>query len=354
MHKVDQNDLKFVIESGYRVLGWVPTFIGENDLYVNRTCFWLGKNKYITISHIKPVYYETMSGYWRPLSEVCTHHGNRDIRLSPKALHLMSPRFLNWLIKRQQLLGKELVFDYGFMGAGVQPKHLQFATTTTFYPDPHTETTTVDGNVLYNSDPSTWATMIGAASGNSAISDSTGNGGEDTMAGFFASTTSNRWRINYRGFFLFNTASIGSDTVDSGTFSGKQVASSNTDNYSQSVALVASAPASNTDLVTGDYDSLGSTRFCDTDIGMGGMSTNTYQNFALNSSGLTAVSTSGVTKLGTRASGDLNNTEPTWTSNGRSFVNWVNAESSGTTSDPKLAIVHTAPAGTFIPKVAFF
>jgi hypothetical protein len=108
------------------------------------TRFALRDGRFSDVVHIKPVYYQHASGAWRPLSEVCEHHGNREIWLRPDRVSWVHPAFLVWLMRRQRLLGRELrIGGPGY--AGVQPRHLEFAATLTAYPDKNPETATVDG-----------------------------------------------------------------------------------------------------------------------------------------------------------------------------------------------------------------
>jgi hypothetical protein len=99
----------------------------------------------VDVFHVKPIYYEALDGSWRPMAEVCTHHGNRRIVLAPHAWGMIHPRFLQWLMKRQRLLGSALEFDGGVLA----PERLEFALTLTAYPDASPETTTMDGHVGY-------------------------------------------------------------------------------------------------------------------------------------------------------------------------------------------------------------
>ena len=73
------------------------------------------------------------------------------------------------------------------------------------------------------------------------------------------------------------------------------------------LALVSSAPASNTAIVIADYAiaNWGSVRFA-TDILLTTFSaTSAYHDFALNSSGIANISKTGISKFGIRASSDI-------------------------------------------------
>lgn len=111
-NKVDPNDLNFIKEKGYLPVGWVPCPRGEDGkINPQVTQFDLGKGKFVSVFHVKPVYYETVNLTWRPLEEVCVYHGNRKIVLSNLALERMHPRFMAWLQKRQDLI-EDSVFGF--------------------------------------------------------------------------------------------------------------------------------------------------------------------------------------------------------------------------------------------------
>ena len=147
MHRIDDNDLAHALRLGLDPVAWAPCPRSEDGaINPQVTRFALADGQWADVVHVKPVYYETPAGDWRPLSEVCSHHGNRQIAIRPDRLSWVSPAFLRWLIARQRLIGSELaLWSPGY--AGVQPRHLEFAATLTAYPDPNPETTTVDGEV---------------------------------------------------------------------------------------------------------------------------------------------------------------------------------------------------------------
>lgn len=352
MHQVDKNDLEYVRNLGHNPVGWVPHFIGEDNLYVNRTLFSLADGSFVSVFHVKPVYYETVYGTWRPLSEVCTYHGNKKILLKPNALSVMAPRFLNWLVKRQAVLGSELLFDYGVMGAGVQPKHLAFATTLTAYPDPNPETTTVDGCILHTNNPSAavWATLRETTSYTVTAFDATGatNGIRSRVQNFNSSNVNSI----ERAFLLFDTSSIGSgSTLTSATFSlYVTVAAKNTSNATyDTMEVVQVTPASNTALATSDFlnvplsqeGTFGSLAITS------GFTTGAYNDWTLSSIG-TIISTTSITKLGLMTGWDYLDSQPSLPSNdNRCAVFGYDADYTGTGNDPKLVVVYTAGGGGF-------
>lgn len=209
--------------------------------------------------------------------------------------------------------------------------------TLTVYPDPSPEVTTVDGYVLDANRNTTWATIIS----------NPGTTSSDTVAGgaviyIRSTTTTNQWHTVGRGIHLFDTSSLTSSAnISTATMSIKGTLKSDGVGISPDINIYSSAPASNTALVAGDYDSLGSTAFS-TAIGYSSYSTAAYNDFALNASGLSNISKTGVSKFGTRnANYDAAASAPTWNSGKTTFMYGAYAEASGTTTDPKLVVNYT-------------
>lgn len=217
-------------------------------------------------------------------------------------------------------------------------------TTTVVYPDADPETTSADGYTVHNTGLDTngisWASLTAAAG-----TDGRANNAEDTAMGI-RSAIGSTWRYIARGVFLFDTSSIpDNDTIFSATLS--LYGSDKQDNLSISpnINIYSSNPATTTDVVAGDFDSLGSTDFS-TPISYTNFSTSSYNNFPLNSSGIGSITKTNISKFGTRNSNyDALGIEPTWSSAVLSFMNVWQAETSGTTEDPKLTISHTATTG---------
>lgn len=221
-------------------------------------------------------------------------------------------------------------------------------TTTTVYPDADTESTSVDGFVQLATSGETWSGIRNAANGTS-VADS-GAGGSPVLG----LESDNTWGVFRREVFLFDTSSItDTDTISSATLSVKRddSVSAFIDDLSQSMGIVSSAPASNTALATGDYDSFGTTDFA-TRIALSATSNGSYSDFALNASGLANISKTGVSKFGLRLSSDIDDSEPTHSANDTSRIGHVYADTSGTASDPVLVIEHAAV--TFTPTASFF
>lgn len=214
--------------------------------------------------------------------------------------------------------------------------------TGTFYPEPNPGTTSCDGYAGRDGFDESFGTMRGGAGSGSSASDTA-----DYMQ-LESSATSNQYRSFYRSFYLFDTSSIGSgNTVTSGTIS--LYGSSSIDHFSQSVCIVSTTPASNTTIVNGDYSNTSTTEQSSTRITLASWSNSGYNDFTLSATGIASVSLTSITKFGGKLSGDLDNTAPTWSSSLNARARAIQADTAGTTTDPKLVIVYTLPVSTRSP-----
>jgi hypothetical protein len=221
----------------------------------------------------------------------------------------------------------------GYFGITFPAYPLTISDTATFYPDADPETTTVDGRVLHVQSDATWAGLV-AAAGNSADD----SGATQTFTYYRSYTSSGKYDILGRSIFLFNVSIAG--TIAGAVFSvfgcGKLDGSSSAPN----INLYSSNPAANNVLQAGDFDSLGSTPFCDTPVTYAGWNTAGYNNFTLNAAGLSAVPVSGIAKLGLRnANYDAANSAPAWVSAQVSHLQGYASEQ-GTGYKPKLVITY--------------
>ena len=215
-------------------------------------------------------------------------------------------------------------------------------TTSTFFPDPSVESTSVDG----------WAGVDPPSCGTFTTQrDAAGNSGSDTAATLQASLGTGGCASDTYGqmdvaITLFDTSAIAdTDTVDSGTLSF--FGSTKVDNFAQSVVATNSNPASNTAVVAGDYTThvaemgteVGTAR-----ITVANWSTTAYNDYTLTAGGVTLISKTGISKYGFRLSGDFDNTAPTWTGDVGGNARSHSADAAGTSNDPKLVVVHSAAA----------
>jgi len=140
----------------------------------------------------------------------------------------------------------------------------------------------------------------------------------------------------YRSFFLFDTSSLSGSQINSATVSTYGWITIDSAD-SVDIDVVSSSPASNTELVVDDYDEVGSTLLSDTEIAIADISTSSYNDWSLNSSGLSNISFTSISKFAHRSSFDINNTTPT----DHNRYTARRANNSGTTKDPKLVVNYT-------------
>lgn len=362
-NQIDLNDLMFVQERHGLAVSSSPCpqnkLTGKIDPHVSQFKI-LGAKEGQTVSvfHVKPVYYEHASStdeemVWRPMYEVTSHYGNHLVIFEYEKLLDVHPRFMEWLKKRMKLINGQILITspfspvptpYSFIHETVHNTIVRprvGLTTTTVYPDPDPETTTVDGVADYDGSASSWATIQGATDGGAASSSGT------TLQCYVAHQLSPSLYYLYRAFLLFDTSAIAdADTINSATFSW--YATTKIDDAlsleagNRHIRLVQSTPASNTNIVVGDYDQGGTTGGA-SDIAVASFTTSAYNDFALNATGLGWISKTGVTKLGLRHTADINNEAPVSPAgDDYSLIYGYSADQTGTTTDPKLVVIHSS------------
>ncbi len=223
----------------------------------------------------------------------------------------------------------------------------QGRTTSTFYPDANAESTSVDGRAGNSTSSQSWGTKV-AGSGTDH-DDST-----DIESVFYVQSGAvlDEWAVLRRAFYLFDTSAIpDTDTVTSATLSVKGTFKGDNLSVTPDLNVYASTPASNTAIADGDYSNVGTTAFSTAVSYANYLVDGSFTDWALNASGIAAVTVSGVSKFSLRnASYDVANVSPTWSSAQTTQMNGYYADNTGTTSDPKLVVVHAAPV-TFVPKI---
>ncbi|GEM_PF-1254707 len=209
-------------------------------------------------------------------------------------------------------------------------------TTSTFYPDAGDPgSTSVDGYVQRVSDCSSWSNVRDGA-GTAAYA-----AGTSFSVGLNAAYCSGTWYIMSRAITLFNTSAIGStSTITSATYSLWNLTKRDELTPSGAMSVVTTNPASNTTLAASDYSQTGDILQAPI-ITLANITTDAYNDFALNSTGLSNISKTGITKFGMRLDADRTNTEPTYC-NCNSDASFSSADTTGTTQDPKLVVVHSA------------
>lgn len=216
-------------------------------------------------------------------------------------------------------------------------------TTSTFYPDPDAESTSVDGRAGNFGETHTWTQKRSAA----------GNGSTDlaTTAELWLleDGAGDKWDRMVRVIMGFDSSAIpDTDTVSSATLSFVISATNFADNHNQGIAIARRQPASATAIADSDYDIGGWTMTAQAtaiDFGSLAHDTVTYNDFTLNATGIGNVSKTGVSWYGPLFSGDIDNSAPTWidgTKGTRADI--LTADTALTTLDPKLVVVHAGAA----------
>lgn len=238
------------------------------------------------------------------------------------------------------------ILPEAFFDTAIYPVYTD--TTTTFYPDEHAESTSVDGAVEVVNDSSGWTSIHTAATGDNANSDGTYMQ-INRQPGIFRKSGGIRFDVT-RGFWLFDTSALpDTDTIDSATLDFYNVVDSRIEDTGYAyVALVQVTPASNTNLVTGDYDQCGDvtgpTEGSD-QLNLGSIGTDAYKTFTLNATGEGWIDAEGITKLGVRTGDDMQASNPFSGAQGYNSILPRTSEASGDSQAPKLIVVHSAAGG---------
>lgn len=266
-----------------------------------------------TIFYASPQMYED-NGNWRQIEYATT---TAEVFSKSGAIHFVKKReFLEWLLP-----GKPL-----------------FAATSTFYPDPNTETTSVDGRLT--ADGSVGAGGCSAALA-IAYADTSASAVNDSSAseqlylaggGAYGSCSVGVQRI----MTLFDTSALpDSAVVSAATLSLYATGVSG----AFTVNIQTTNPAANTSLTANDVDNFLSTVSSDASLTI-----STYNDFSLNPTGIAAISLTGVSKFGARLVDDINSN----TSATLGQVHTISmAETSGTSQDPKLEVTYTTSSFSF-------
>ena len=233
-----------------------------------------------------------------------------------------------------RFIGSKVISRSVFVNA-VYPVYAD--TTSTFYPDPNTESTSVDGYAARSGVVEAWAT-IRAGNGVSA-SDSIGTGfasaSKDPIGGIL-------WESINRFLMVFDTSSID----DAGTVTDAVLSIMPISPYdfgSQSISICPGTTASSTAIAASDYQSNTSSTVYDSNL-VSGLSADVYSDFQLDAAGIALVSRTGVTKYCAKISGDVTNTEPAEVG-GSCGMSLYTADTATTAKDPKLVVTWTpAPA----------
>lgn len=221
-------------------------------------------------------------------------------------------------------------------------KNIRF-TTSTFNPDAHPETTCCDGYTYGTDDtPNTWAATRALSSGVSALCNASASGGSGW---YIQKNTGDSFAYFRRAMALFDTSTLGAVDISSAVYSyyvtSKERAGNGWTDAQMATSLVASSPASNTDIVADDFDQYGSTKFA-TDGAYASASVNAYFDFSMNATGIAAIAKTGITKLGIRCAADVDNSYPSDAD--PTGAHGVYGQSAEDANKPKLVITYEASA----------
>lgn len=214
-----------------------------------------------------------------------------------------------------------------------------FSTLGPLYPDADPETSTVDGQIVYQGTNVTWATIHDAADGTSASDSAT----FANMALISSGTTSNRYSNLYRGMTLFDTSALpDAATISAAVLQMWGRAKAN-GLGTPSVNVYSANPASNTALAAADYDQIGTTAYATAISYASWSDTDTaYNSFNFNATGIAAISKTGISKFGIReATFDVANSAPTWASEQESGFRSRWAEDTGGDKDPAFTVTYS-------------
>lgn len=218
--------------------------------------------------------------------------------------------------------------------------------TLTVYPDAGTGGTTIDGAVYRFGVDEFWGTLR-AGAGN--FNENSGN----PIQGVFmqCSTTSNQFQQLARFIMTFDTSALTAGaTISAATLSLNGTAKADNFSCDPDINIYTSTPASNNALVDADYGQTGTVAQCDTTITYANYSTSGFNDFAFNATGLGNISKTSISKFSVKsARNDAGAVSPAteghWTSEQSAGFTFNSADNAGTSSDPKLVITYTLPAG---------
>ncbi len=185
-----------------------------------------------------------------------------------------------------------------------------------------------------------WATIRAGAGTSVSMTD---NGTIPLATG---GDTSLKWTKLERFILCYDTSSIPINaTISAATLSLNGNAKEDSLVTAPDINIYAATPGSPSILTAADYLQIGSTALCDTAITYAGWnSSDSYNNFALNATGIANIVKTGISRFGVRnANFDVANTAPAWVASQTSYVGFWSSNSAGTTNDPKLDITYTLP-----------
>jgi len=210
--------------------------------------------------------------------------------------------------------------------------------TVILYPATGTGGTSVDGYVARHGVNENWGNIT------SGVGTGASNTEEFLSTYVNASTTTNQWAQLSRGILTFPTGNgslPGNATIVSAELILYGYAKFDGLGCTPSINIYGANPTSNSTLVAADYLTLGSIAFS-TPISYANWNDGTpgiSNNFVLNSSGIAAISLTGVSKFGLRNNYDVSGIPPSWSSGQGSDIEPWSADK-GVAYSPRLVITY--------------
>lgn len=270
-------------------------------------------------------------------------YGERKLKIDPKEALLQSLEHVLSVMKNKH--GKNNI-EEGKVGR----------TTSTFYPASGANAP-VDGGVhRQNLIPGeTWSTIRSGA-GNTE-NDTIDAPGEWNMAQIFDGDSLSGWNAISRSIYGFDTSPLNNtDVITGATFS--IWGTLRTDGYSGAQVVVdRNDPQNNNQLATSDFNlaNWDQTEQATNRISIGSWSTSGYNDFTLNSTGISNINDTGYSWYGLRHSFDFDNSEPSHLYTNSRVIGHT-ADYTGTSNDPVLVVEHQASSfasSTLIQEIAY-
>jgi len=237
--------------------------------------------------------------------------------------------------------GRKATVTFG--GFAINAGGIAHLDPSTFYPDADPETKSVDGYArsALRAGGGTW----------DGVHDDPGDNANDTsiaLTTMIRGYDADEWYLISRTLILFDTSDLPDNAlITNATLSLYGYSKQEDWDIDYDVNIYSSAPASNTEIVAGDYDSLGTIPYCaaailidNWNIGDPG----TINNFVLNPAGIAAIDKTGVSKFGFRsATHDAGDSEPSLP--GDASRNQIEAFSAdkGTGYKPQIVVTFIIP-----------
>lgn len=215
------------------------------------------------------------------------------------------------------------------------------STTLTAYPAAGANAP-VDGRIeRVSSIDEDWATLLAGTGDTPSATNSS------MLARIQTSATTDQYQKLSYALAGFDTSSIGSDNVDSGTVSTWGIGKRNQLGSSIGLTLIEASPAAENTIANGDMQNFGTTRFA-TDVAYASYdgTDSSYTDQTLNASGEAHIDKGGNTFFGWKLDFVFDNNEPTWASVQEDYFFFYTADQTGTSNDPKLVVEHSEAAVT--------